>query len=674
MTSVLIVDDDVVARTALALLLSHRGMTTHAVGCGLEALDAMRAAPCDVVLLDLRLPDGDGTERIAPLRTLNPDVGIIIVTGHAALDSAVRALDEGADAYVTKPAGVNEVVARIEAVVERQRLLAAKAQVEVALRESEARLRALIANIADMIIVLDGDGTIQFLSGSVERLLGYNSVDYLGHQVMNYVHPDDVQEVKAALAACLHQPGDTQSFAARVPHRDGSWRDIEGTGLNRLDAPAVRGIVLNCRDVTERRRAERDLRHHVGLANLVAHVSSLFVSSPHTDVDAALGAALRAIGTFAGTDRSLLFQVDPTQVWMGATHEWCAPGVEPRSAMLRDLRCADFSWFMHHMRSGRTPYVPDIERMPPEAQDEQRTLRNLGVRAVMTVPLKYQGRLMGALTLHSSTPKTWSDTDTTALRTVGEILANALERRRTEEQLVQSAKMASLGLMAGGIAHELRNPLGVIYAAAQLLRDKPDDGLLHAEGVERILAASRRASQIIDGLLTFARPGDAGMRALDVRHALDDALELVAHRLASAGVRVVPAHARELPDVLGNAGMLAQVFANLALNACNAMPDGGTLGVTTGVAADGWVEVTLTDTGVGIAPGDLPRVFDPFFTTMPVGKGTGLGLTISYSIVERHGGKIALESQPGRGTRLTVRLPAANGRQGDGDGADSSSG
>jgi PAS domain S-box-containing protein len=669
MTSVLIVDDDVVARTTLALLLSHRGMDAHAVGTIREALDAMRSECCDVALLDLRLPDGQGTDLIAPLKALRPDIGAIIVTGHAALDSAVRALEEGADAYVSKPASVNEVVARIEAVTERQRLLAAQARVEEALRESEARLRALIENIADMILVIAEDGSIRYVSSSVERVLGHRSSGDLGQNVMDYVHPDDIASVRAALALCLSECGRIQPFAARVRHADGSWRELEGTGLNRLHDPSVGGVVLNCRDVTARRRADRELRHHVDLGNLVAHVSSLFISSPSSDVDAAINAALEAIGAFSGADRSFLFRVDPAQVRIGATHEWRALGVPSRLNLLGDLRCADYPWLTQHLGAGLVAYVPDVERMPVEAREEQCLFSGLGVRAFIAVPVTYQGTPMGVLTLDSSNPRTWSESDITMLRTVGEILANVLERQHTELQLVQSAKMASLGIMAGGIAHELRNPLGVIYAAAQLMRDRQHEHTLREDGIDRILAASRRASQIVDGLLTFARPGDGQMRTMDVRAALADALALVSHRLDEAHVRLSHTYALGLPPIVGNSGMLAQVFANLVLNACNAMPDGGTLMVTTRLATEGRVEVIFTDSGVGIPPENLPRVFDPFFTTMPVGKGTGLGLTISYSIVQRHGGTIGVESQPGGGTRVTVRLPADTGSHGGDDGS-----
>jgi PAS domain S-box-containing protein len=669
MTSVLIVDDDVVARTTLALLLSHRGMDAHAVGTIREALDAMRSECCDVALLDLRLPDGQGTDLIAPLKALRPDIGAIIVTGHAALDSAVRALEEGADAYVSKPASVNEVVARIEAVTERQRLLAAQARVEEALRESEARLRALIENIADMILVIAEDGSIRYVSSSVERVLGHRSSGDLGQNVMDYVHPDDIASVRAALALCLSECGRIQPFAARVRHADGSWRELEGTGLNRLHDPSVGGVVLNCRDVTARRRADRELRHHVDLGNLVAHVSSLFISSPSSDVDAAINAALEAIGAFSGADRSFLFRVDPAQVRIGATHEWRALGVPSRLNLLGDVRCADYPWLTQHLGAGLVAYVPDVERMPVEAREEQCLFSGLGVRAFIAVPVTYQGTPMGVLTLDSSNPRTWSESDITMLRTVGEILANVLERQHTELQLVQSAKMASLGIMAGGIAHELRNPLGVIYAAAQLMRDRQHEHTLREDGIDRILAASRRASQIVDGLLTFARPGDGQMRTMDVRAALADALALVSHRLDEAHVRLSHTYALGLPPIVGNSGMLAQVFANLVLNACNAMPDGGTLMVTTRLATEGRVEVIFTDSGVGIPPENLPRVFDPFFTTMPVGKGTGLGLTISYSIVQRHGGTIGVESQPGGGTRVTVRLPADTGSHGGDDGS-----
>jgi len=232
------------------------------------------------------------------------------------------------------------------------------------------------------------------------------------------------------------------------------------------------------------------------------------------------------------------------------------------------------------------------------------------------------------------------------------------ERRRLEEQLIQSAKMASLGVMAGGIAHELRNPLGIISASAQLLLECPTDTELAPQCAERIWAATQRASLIIENLLKFARPQREQAAGIDLNAALLEILGVLENQLALHKVVLEKQLQTDLPSIRGNTALLQQVFANLVLNACNAMPQGGTLTVISRAANDHEVLMHFRDTGCGIPPDHLSKIFDPFFTTMPVGKGIGLGLSICYSIIRQHQGAIEVESQVSKGTTFTVRLPA----------------
>jgi len=235
------------------------------------------------------------------------------------------------------------------------------------------------------------------------------------------------------------------------------------------------------------------------------------------------------------------------------------------------------------------------------------------------------------------------------------------ERRQLEAQLIQSAKIASLGVMAGGIAHELRNPLAVVSASAQLLLERPHDEQLQAECAEKIYAAAQRASLIIEHLLKFARPQKERMREVDLHRVLQDTITLLNHQMKLQKISFREEFQPDLAMVNGNPDLLQQVFTNLILNARNAMPQGGVLTVATRTPEAGQVEIRFRDTGSGIPPENLPRIFDPFFTTMPVGKGTGLGLSISYSIVQQHQGTIKVESQVNQGTTVAVRLPSTDG-------------
>ncbi len=231
------------------------------------------------------------------------------------------------------------------------------------------------------------------------------------------------------------------------------------------------------------------------------------------------------------------------------------------------------------------------------------------------------------------------------------------ERRKLEAQLLQSQKLAALGVLAGGIAHEIRNPLAASSSAAQFLQEEPNDPAFREECLQITLDGIRRASVIIEDLLRFARPGTGvTMAPLDLVPIVREAAALAAHQ---GGVQRVKFQV-ELPDfpvrISGVSSLLQQVFVNLLLNALTAMPEGGLLRVTVEQERDE-TRIRITDSGQGLSSAELERIFDPFYTTMPVGKGTGLGLSISYSIVRQHFGSIEVQSLVGQGSTFTVRLP-----------------
>ncbi len=232
------------------------------------------------------------------------------------------------------------------------------------------------------------------------------------------------------------------------------------------------------------------------------------------------------------------------------------------------------------------------------------------------------------------------------------------ERRLLEAQLFQSAKMASLGVMAGGIAHQLRNPLGVASAAAQLLLREPDNRELGRECAQKIYEGIKRASAIIESLLRFARPDGGAFNAIQVNDVIGDTVAMLNHQASLSQVQVETELGVGLPTINANPSALQQAFTNLFLNACQAMPTGGSLTIHSRLAEPaGCIAVDFADTGCGIPKENLSQIFDPFFTTRPVGKGVGLGLTIAYSILQQHGGNIQLHSVVGKGSTFTVLVP-----------------
>jgi two-component system NtrC family sensor kinase len=231
------------------------------------------------------------------------------------------------------------------------------------------------------------------------------------------------------------------------------------------------------------------------------------------------------------------------------------------------------------------------------------------------------------------------------------------QRERMEEQMSQTEKLTSLGLLAAGVAHEVNTPLAVISNYIQMLAKQMPEGDPRQALIEKIVKQTFRASEIVNNLLNFSRTGSAELSDIDVNRVVEETLSLVEHPLKTSQVQIVKQLGQTLPAVRGSANKLQQVFLNLFLNARDAMPGGGMLEVRT-AAHNGSVEIEIADTGAGIPREHIHRIFDPFFTTKATGRGTGLGLSISYGIIKEHSGKIDVRSTPGKGTSFHVEFPA----------------
>jgi len=230
-------------------------------------------------------------------------------------------------------------------------------------------------------------------------------------------------------------------------------------------------------------------------------------------------------------------------------------------------------------------------------------------------------------------------------------------RVKAEAALVQAQKLASVGQLAAGVAHEINNPLAALSGEIQLLAKKTK-----SKAVSRSLRfmdkVSRRIGSIVTQLLTFSREAPSKARErLGINGVVESSLALIERRLDQGGVRVVRRLAKGLPELVLSRGQMEQVILNVLSNSFDAMPGGGSITVTTRQASPGVVEIVLEDTGSGIPKADLPKVFDPFFTTKPPGKGVGLGLSVNHGIVLSHGGRIEVFSEPGQGVRVTIALP-----------------
>jgi len=242
------------------------------------------------------------------------------------------------------------------------------------------------------------------------------------------------------------------------------------------------------------------------------------------------------------------------------------------------------------------------------------------------------------------------------------VMDNITDKVRLENQLLQAEKLSSIGLLAAGIAHEVNTPITGISSYTQMLLQQTPAGDERKPMLEKIEKQTFRAAEIVNGLLNFARMNGSEFTELDLNQLIRESLALLEHQLRQNRVEVLYAPDESIPRVYGNAGKLQQVFVNLFLNARDAMPSGGTLKVET-AKNDTMVVVDIRDSGVGIPSEYIRQIYDPFFTTKNTGKGTGLGLAVTYGIIQEHGGRIFVDSTPAQGTHFRLKLPTRQAAQ-----------
>lgn len=333
--------------------------------------------------------------------------------------------------------------------------------------------------------------------------------------------------------------------------------------------------------------------------------------------------------------------------------------------------------------SGRVAFTGKpllLSRTEEEKQHGALRKRDDEISSAISVPLRIEDRIVGTLNVNeSSRPNSLRDEDLRALTLFADQAALALEKAqlyrdsqrqlekllsvldelgRTQAQLVHSEKLASLGVLAGGVAHEINNPLMVILGRTELMLMDENLGEDPRKNLETICHETERIGKIVQNLLTFSRKSrQERIESVDVSDVLERTLTLSEHQLTVGNVKVHKQIDPDIQPIDANAGQLQQVFMNLIINAHHAMPDGGELTIRTASLPDDKVVIEISDSGCGISPEDINRIFDPFFTTKEEGKGTGLGLAVSRNIIDNHGGDIGVHSTIGAGTTFRVVLP-----------------
>ncbi|MRG97292.1 PAS domain S-box protein [Polyangium spumosum] len=490
---------------------------------------------------------------------------------------------------------------------------------EALLREKETRLRALLDNAPVVLWAVDRDGLITFAEGKGLAHLGFRPGELVGTSALDLPVEGGVgiPQVSEPLAGRVYK-GEISVAGVWFEHAAWPLRDASG---------AVTGALGVSTDITERRRAELALRESERLAQAV------FENAP---------VGIQIFGPDGNSVR--MNEAHRKQLRLPST----SYGVGQFNALTDPL----------HVETGMDACFARAYAGEVVEIHEQDVNLDIDGNAWSSA----RSRLVFDTILFPI-----RDGDVT--RAVVAFCRDVTERRHAEARLLLADRLASLGTMAAGVAHEINNPLSFVLANLEfvvgaLRRGPPDAATYEAatQALDEALEGAQRMRAIVRDMSTFSRPeGDTADRGpIDVHDVLEKALRMTHHALRHRA-RVTRAFG-DVPRVIGNGPRLGQVFVNLLANAAQAMPDRpeseNEIRLVTRLV-DGRVAVEVVDNGVGIPPEHLPRIFDPFFTTKPVGEGTGLGLPVCHSIVTALGGELAVESTPSTGTIFRVLLPAA---------------
>jgi two-component system NtrC family sensor kinase len=474
------------------------------------------------------------------------------------------------------------------------------------------------------------------------------------------VNPQDRERLKKL----LEDHSSVADFEFELRTADGEIRSVMESSIVVREASGVvtayQGFLL---DITERKRAEHEIRRRNRELLVLNSISKTLTES--LDLSDSIHRTLRQIVELFSLDASSLYLFDDSGEVIRRIS-----AVGHRSEFARSFPPTKVPQeLLHHIKAVHATFLSAQGLPLPQVFREAQ--RKEQIITAYVVILWSKDRVMGALVVGSRTPREFTPSDVNLLIAVGSQTANAIERsllyeqtrqayddlRKTQEQLLHSEKMAAVGQLISGVAHELNNPLTAILGYSQLLTSS---GQMNAQGLEyseKLYKQAQRTHRIVQNLLSFARQHKPERIPVSFNKIVEDTLALRDYDLRMHNIRVHLDLSADLPMTAADPHQLQQVFLNMVNNAVDAILESsseGDLWVATGSTPQK-LFVQFTDSGAGVK--DPSKVFDPFYTTKPVGKGTGLGLSICYGIVTEHGGAIRVENLPPRGASFTIEIP-----------------
>ena len=489
---------------------------------------------------------------------------------------------------------------------------------------SQARYKALFDLVADSVFMVDPSGMIVAVNKREEQALGYAEANVVGRSLLEVVLSGYHDALRGWLTDIITGQRKVSTQEIMVRHADGLETPAE-MDLIRVGVADQLLVMVQLRDITDRKRLERQLETYREELEDKVRERTREIEETKQYLENLLENANDVIYTL-DTEQQFTYVNSKIEAWGYRKEDLLG---RPYLALLSKRH-----------RGRRLKSTLDIGAK--QVYEVEVVTRTGEPRAVMVSvsPLHgAEGAILGVLG----------------------IARDMTETKKLEQQIRNSEKLASVGRLAAGVAHEINNPLGGILNCLYNLRKGTLSPSRQEEYRVSMEDGVRRVQKIVRQLLDFSQQHEPEFALTDINHVVDRVLVLTTHLFAPSRIVLETVLGHGLPNVMIDRHMIEQVLMNLVLNAVQAMKDGGALTIRTSVV-EGVCLIEVRDTGSGIPPAVLPRIFDPFFTTKSEGEGTGLGLSVSLGIVERHGGKILVDSEVGKGTTFTLRLPVSRER------------
>jgi len=621
--TILLIDPDPETESFLCKTMEGTDVHIVRVGSGKEGVNALHEIEPDLIVSEFETEDVDGR---ALLRTLREDQNFIqfrhtpfILLSEKTLQTqySKELFDLGLRGWYTKPYSACEFREVLTNLFMAQEIIQKNSELRQEVKRSEYRYRDLLENANDFIFTLDCDGKFVYLNNRFAPLTGWDKESWLGKIFLDLIAPDD-RNLAFEHYQMAHQ-GRARVFEAKILGKLSQSPVLSFNITPILERGKIIGSMGIARDVTEKKKMEKEI---LDLKNFnESIIQSMEAGLLTTDLDGHI------TSLNAGAERIL---------------GWKSEEVlkkQIRSVLKPEEVNILFSSLPKH---GSLPYSRETELTVKSG-------KKIAIGFTATDRIDNQNKKVGMIV---------SFRDITQLK-------------QMQSEVIRMDRLASLGVLASGIAHEIKNPLAGIKTMAQACEEEFCEDDPRKEYVTRIVRQVNRLNELLKTFFEYARPKPPDRKKHALSEILHEVTNLVAKKLSNAGITYVEDFTADIPEVMVDSQQIQQVFLNLILNAVDAMPSGGFLKVSTrniinpdsGIirhkgekdAKGSFVEVVVSDTGTGIPMQNLETIFDPFFTTKT--NGMGLGLSIVHRIIEEHQGDIRVESRIGHGTSFTITLP-----------------